>query len=677
MSESKLCITPSFVSGAGTMRDRCRSHDWAGSPLGEPGSWPRPLRTVADIILDANQPMFVAWGPDQAMLYNDGYAEILGSHHPAALGRPFFEVWSELVDSVGPIMARGYAGEPTSMDDIELVMNRKGYEEETHFSFFYAPIRDEAGGVGGVFCACHETTQQVVSQRERREAEALNRQILDSAVDYAIVATDLDGLVTRWNEGARRIFGWDDQEILGETIDLIFTSDDRANGRPWIEMRAAAETGVGDDERWHVRKSGERFWASGEMTPLRNEAGRFVGFVKVLRDRTEQRLADRRLVESETRFRSLTEATPGFVWMADRNGDLTYTSARWHDYSGTEPGQSDGDRWVSFVHPEDRESAFSTWAACLNSGDLYETEFRLRAADGGYRWWLARALPTRDEAGSITFWAGVCTDIESIVAARQALSRSREDLETQVAERTHDRDRMWRLSRDMMLVARIDGTVTAVNPASTALLGWSEEDLLGRDVMTLVHPDDVAPARAAMEGLASGRTVLSFEVRCRHKDSGYRWLTWTAVPDDGLIHAIGRDITADKVNAEALARAEDALRQSQKMEAVGQLTGGIAHDFNNLLTGITGSLELLEKRLGQGRIDSVERYVTTAKEAATRAAALTHRLLGLFTTSDARSEAHRRQRDWSAAMGELIERTVGPEIMFETILASDVWMTLV
>src|ERR1700712_551156 len=130
------------------MRDRFRSHDWAGSPLGEPASWPQPLRTVAGIILDADQPMFVVWGPEQAMLYNDSYAAILGNHHPTALGRPFFEVWSELVDSVGPIMTRAYAGEPTYMDDIELVMHRNGYEEETHFSFFYTPIRDVAGDVG-------------------------------------------------------------------------------------------------------------------------------------------------------------------------------------------------------------------------------------------------------------------------------------------------------------------------------------------------------------------------------------------------------------------------------------------------------------------------------------------------------------------------------------------------
>ncbi|WP_275428011.1 histidine kinase dimerization/phospho-acceptor domain-containing protein, partial [Enterobacter hormaechei] len=122
-------------------------------------------------------------------------------------------------------------------------------------------------------------------------------------------------------------------------------------------------------------------------------------------------------------------------------------------------------------------------------------------------------------------------------------------------------------------------------------------------------------------------TTLRFENRYRHKDGSYRWLSWTAVPAEDRIHAVGRDVTAEKEAAQALAETEEALRQSQKMEAVGQLTGGIAHDFNNLLAGISGSLELIQTRLSQGRINDIERYMTAAQGAARRAAALTHRLL--------------------------------------------------
>ena len=660
------------------MGARLRDHDWSLSLLGDPAAWPPVLKIVTGIMLASNQPMFAVWGPSRAMVYNTSYAEILAGHHPAALGRPFLEIWSEIRDDVAPIMDRGYAGESVAMDDIGLILNRRGFPEEAHFSFSYTPLRGEDGSVGGVFCTCTETTRQVLSQRQTSDAERRHRQILDGAIDYAIVALDLDGRVTRWNEGARRVLGWSEAEMLGESIDRLFTPEDRARDRARVEMCHAGAGGPpgGKDGNWHVRRSGERFWATGEMTPLQDEAGAVVGYVKVLRDRTEQRLAESRLLESETRFRSLTEAIPGFVWVADRAGLLTYTSPRWHAYSGLEPGRAAGDGWAESVHPDDRDRARAAWGAAVASGELYEAEFRLRAVDGSYRWWLARALPTRNAHGAITLWAGVCTDIETIVAAREALARSREELEAQVAERTADRNRMWQLSTEIMLVARFDGTICAVNRAWSTLLGWTEQELLSRNFMGLVHPDDIAATEAVRDELATGATIRHFEKRCRHRDGSYRWLSWTGVPDARFIHAVGRDITADKEQAEALANAEAALRQSQKMEAVGQLTGGIAHDFNNLLTGITGSLELLHTRMGQGRLGDLERYVAAAQGACKRAAALTHRLLA-FSRQQTLEPKPTDLNRLAAGMEELIRRTVGPEIEIELRQAPGLWTTLV
>ncbi|MFT8245957.1 PAS domain S-box protein [Roseomonas sp. BN140053] len=260
--------------------------------------------------------------------------------------------------------------------------------------------------------------------------------------------------------------------------------------------------------------------------------------------------------------------------------------------------------------------------------------------------------------------------------AAEALAQLNAELEQRVEERTRDRDRMWRLSTDIMLVAGFDGRIEAVNPAWTTLLGWTEEELIGRDFTELLHPEDAATTRAEVGRLAEGVTTLRFENRYRRRDGGYRWLSWTAVPDEHFIHAVGRDIQAEKEQAATLLQTEDALRQSQKMEAVGQLTGGIAHDFNNLLAGITGSLELLGTRLAQGRMQDATRYMTAARGAASRAAALTHRLLAFARrqTLDPRpTDANRLVQ----GMEELIRRTVGPAVAVEVVQGAGLWTTLV
>ena len=176
--------------------------------------------------------------------------------------------------------------------------------------------------------------------------------------------------------------------------------------------------------------------------------------------------------------------------------------------------------------------------------------------------------------------------------------------------------------------------------------------------------------------MRASRTCRSFENRYRHKDGGFRWISWVAAPEADLIYASGRHITAEKEQAEALRRTEEALRQAQKMEAVGQLTGGLAHDFNNLLAGISGSLELMQTRMQQGRLTDVDRYMTAAQGAAKRAAALTHRLLA-FSRRQTLDPKPTDVNRLATGMQELIQRTVGPTIPVEVVGASGLWPALV
>ena len=228
----------------------------------------------------------------------------------------------------------------------------------------------------------------------------------------------------------------------------------------------------------------------------------------------------------------------------------------------------------------------------------------------------------------------------------------------------------------MLGVAAADGTWISVNPAWTKFSAGFREEIRGKTSDWLEHPDDRRKMRDAVSRLAMPEQTSDFESSFRTRDGDYRVLSWTAVNVDGLLYCVARDITEQRRQQEALDKAEDALRQAQKMEAVGQLTGGLAHDFNNLLTGISGALELLQIRISQGRYKDVERYISTAQGAANRAAALTHRLLAFSRRQTLDPKATDVNR-LIAGMTDLISNTVGPGIEIQTANAPDLWTTLV
>ncbi|MCJ2064336.1 ATP-binding protein [Methylobacterium sp. J-088] len=305
-------------------------------------------------------------------------------------------------------------------------------------------------------------------------------------------------------------------------------------------------------------------------------------------------------------------------------------------------------------------------------------------------WWSFSYSRVLDAAGDVAGLFILTSETTGRVLADAALTESRAQLEAaltelgrlnatlaqQVADRTADRNALWTLSTDMMLRTAFDGTMLAVNPAWTEVLGWQADELVGLNLMSLVHPDDLDRTVAGGQQLASGERLARFDNRYRHRDGSYRWISWSARPGEGMINAVGRDFTAERARTEALAAAEEALRQAQKMEAVGQLTGGLAHDFNNLLAGISGSLELIQTRLAQGRMMDVDRYINAAQGAARRAAALTHRLLA-FSRRQTLDPKPTDVNRLVAGLEELIRRTVGPAIAVEVIGAPGLWPALV
>jgi PAS domain S-box-containing protein len=220
-------------------------------------------------------------------------------------------------------------------------------------------------------------------------------------------------------------------------------------------------------------------------------------------------------------------------------------------------------------------------------------------------------------------------ELRLLLLDRQAANQEMERrIEASIQERSLaqvERDRAWAQSQDLLAVVAQSGEFIAVNSQWRSHLGWDEQDLIGRLFADFTHPEDLEGTLAAFAGIFETPLVTPYEYRLRHKDGGFRWFAWTASFADGQVYASGRATTAQHEQAEALASAEDALRQSQKLEAIGQLTGGVAHDFNNLLTVIRGSVDLL-RRDDLSKAKRV-RYIDAIGDTADRAAKLTSQLL--------------------------------------------------
>jgi len=258
-------------------------------------------------------------------------------------------------------------------------------------------------------------------------------------------------------------------------------------------------------------------------------------------------------------------------------------------------------------------------------------------------------------------------------ALRDSEARLRElneTLELQVEARVAERDRLWNLSQDMLARADYGGMMSAVSPAWTQVLGWSERELLLNGYATFMHPDDAPPTLAAIENMRGTGQPTRFENRISTRDGGWKPIEWTVAPEpDGVnFIAIGRDLSHAKAREAELARAQDALRQSQKMEAMGQLTGGVAHDFNNLLTPIVGSLDMLQRRgIGSER---EQRLIAGAAQSAERARILVQRLLA-FARRQPLQAVSVDVAALVAGMGDLVESTTGPQIRVVVDVAED------
>ncbi|WP_459474364.1 PAS domain S-box protein [Pseudomonas sp. No.117] len=420
----------------------------------------------------------------------------------------------------------------------------------------------------------------------------------------------------------------------------------------------------------YVSSSTPRQWTPRELQFIREVANR-------TRSATARLAAEQALRDSEMNLRLVADTLPCLIAFVDRELVYRFVNAEAPKWFRDAPESILGRGMAEVFSP----ALFAARHHAIQ-GALEGTPARLdlpwawpdgrrRIADIHYR-------PRRDARGAVDGFYVFAQDVTAQRDAQALIQAQNLSLSQEVQARTVERDRLWAQSEDLLLIADFAGRLLRVSPSWSRRLGYSEAELLSRPYTELIHPDDLPKVLTALDELRRSGLPARLENRVQAANGSWHWLSWTLSLDTDQERLTGaaRDVTREKEAMETQALLEEQLRQSQKMEAVGQLTGGLAHDFNNLLAGIVGSLDLLTVRIGQGRLNNLERYTTAAQGAAMRAAALTHRLLA-FSRRQTLDPKPTDVNRLVAGMEDLIRRTVGPAIQIEVVAASDLWPTLV
>jgi PAS domain S-box-containing protein len=632
-------ILPSFA-------DLIAALDWSVTPLGPREGWPQQLTTLVQVMLGSAQPMFIAWGPEQAMLYNQSYAEILADKHPHALGRPVLDVWREVRADLIPIVEQAYAGQPVQMDDIELLMIRNGYPEETHFAFSYTPVRDEHGVVAGFFCACVETTQAVLAERERVAERTRLEQMFEQAPGFIAVLESADHRFALANRAYRELVGKDDllgkpvrqalPELEGQDflplLDQVFNDGEAYRGDA-VPVRLVREAG---------REAEERF-VDFIYQPMADGAGKVSGIFVEGVDVTERKLAESALREREEQLRLIVDsATDYAILTIDPERRVTSWSpgaARTFGYQAEEILGRSGDELFT---NEDRAAGQPgrEMNTALRDGMAPDVRWHLRK-DGSSVFLDGSLRPLHDAAGRHLGFLKIARDETERRRVDEAL-RGAEERYRLAARATNDAIWDWNLQTDEI----------AWNDAVQVLFGYRADEIgpTGAWWKSRIHPEDqqrvVSGIQAAIDDDVDSWTGEYRFVRADGScadilDRGtvVRDRDGQALRMVGAMHDLSGQKAAERelrrlnetleqrVMEELAARVktEEALRQSQKMEAIGQLTGGVAHDFNNLLTVIRSAADIL-RRLELSE-EKRRRYLDAIADTADRAAKLTGQLL--------------------------------------------------
>jgi PAS domain S-box-containing protein len=482
ITAEKTITDPSlrFLAGEGEMRWRIREFDWSKTELGDPAGWPSGLKTALTTMLNCAAPAYLAWGPSFVQFYNDAYIGLLGEKkHPQALGITTAETWSEIWDFVGPafnsIMA---SGRPVAEVDKFLPMQRNGYLEECYFTFSYSPLLDDDYEVNGVLVQTWETTSECVSYRRAHVVRTLV-QGLSEATDMAGIRTAFERSVREnrqdlpfglWYEIRADRSGLDLAAAAGiergsplspESIDLQHGSFYRGSMNmdspvlrncrivPALLRWEAGEPPLACPKSMMIKPLCYSTYQHPDsymvlaVNPMRPNDATQQDFLQLIRMHLENAVRRINTVELERReyehrFNSIMAVMPCLVWMSDAGGNCTFVNQTWVEFTGITPAQAMGTGWTAAMHPDDLDNIHYLRAAPVRT--TLNMEYRLRHANGEYRWVLDKASPRYGFHGEFLGHTGTCIDITDRKEAEQRSIASQAELRSLYDRLQHVRE---------------------------------------------------------------------------------------------------------------------------------------------------------------------------------------------------------------------------------------------
>ena len=726
-----------ILAGTGEMQSLIHGRNWGTTGLGAFETWPQSLRTAIDIVLRSRFAMFVWWGPQFLNLYNDAYSLFLGQKHPDALGRSARDVWKEIWDLVGPRATAVLENGKSTFDEaMLLIVERRGYPEATYFTFSYSPIYDDHGAVGGIFGVVTEETSRVVGERRlkllrevsvriaqayvpEQICEAAAACISDDAQDlpFALIYLMESGgshahLVARAGIAAEHPAAA--QSIDLEDLDSIWPLT-RAKGSndPVLvnDLQARFESlpmGAWNRPPSHAvvlplsdqRHSGPSGFLVAALSPYLHFDQDYSGFLGLLASQIAGGITNARIYEQERahaeaqrlamvaandlRLKAqlaqeraeiiLASISDGFL-AVDHEWRFTYVNAAAEEVMGRSSSEVIGKGyWTEYPPGADIERETNLRHAMEERVSVaYESYFPQLGI-----WLDVRAYPATDGGLAIYF-----RNITEKKHTEDSLRRLNETLEIQVAQRTAELQAeqarlrtIFETSYSNQGVLSLDGTLVDVNATALEGVAVSRDAVIGKPFWetpwftgTAGVPEMV---RDAIPRVANGETARE-EILINLPVGGWRWYDFQMRPvydEDGTVVSL----VAEASELTARRKAEEALRQAQKMEAIGQLTGGVAHDFNNLLQIISGSLSLLERLISKGNFANSDllRLIESGNSGARRAASLTQRLLAFSRRQPLVPRSLEPNRTVTG-ISELLRNTLGESINIETVLAGGLW----